>query len=709
MDKATLKKQLAAGVAGAMRAMKPKTAKWLEAQGWRVWYAEIFGQDFIDALTPYHAEAIEWHWESRWALRLGHKPEYLSYFPIWSREFMKSTIARRIAVCDGCLSTSESLPLKDRWGYCLYLSRNREMVSKHAMSIETLLTRPAMRHYYPKLSQVKKNNVGGSKGWRATFFYTESGYVFHFAGLDEGVAGGNIDDVRPTIIIPDDVDGRKDSAVLAENRFNTLTTEILPMAQRGTLTFFAQNLITRFSAMYRIWKGHSRVLTDRKPTDPIPAIWNLKTEIRTVDGIVKDVVVGGIPTWHLFGLDRAQECIDREGLAAFLTERQHEVEQNREGMILQHWNDAVHVISISEFAAIYGSWDIPKSWGKEVFNDWARTKTAKHANVAGILTVSAQNAAIPGLTFLFHPMSFAANTAPEDVALRLLHTISPTVPVNGQVKTWRELFKDVIDRTNLGQYVADTSRLIEARREALATIIPNFARPIIRLNNYRTFRGSHEQSKTGALEIYNRVFGLNFVPKNPGGDGGIDALNLLQMVDYEQAHAFRAGEMGRTNYHVVVEDDPDDEGVETVTPGGTVMIRRPIPLSTSMSPVDLHDTQLLRFQFANCRWRDPHLTITGEVEGEILKINDDFLQGHMMLLCDRSLKAAPLSAEEKAEAILVEKAPGLALETILSDPTRFTQGALAMRDRAKARIRKDLDEGGFTSPLLRAEEEIFRN
>lgn len=667
----------------------------LEAKGWEEWYGTVFGWDFVDALAPHHVDALEWHWNARMALRKGETPEYLSYFPIWAREAMKSTVARRLTVCDAALSTSDVLEPRKRAGYCLYVSRNRDMASKHALSIETLLGSRGVRRYYPKLSQVRKNNMGGSKGWRATFFYTEAGYVYQFSGVDEGVAGGNVDDTRPTLLVPDDIDSRTDSPVVTQNRFTTFTTEILPMAQKGTLVFFAQNLITRYSVMYKIHKGHVRVLTNRRPTQPIKAINNLVTITDTVNGIVKDVVVSGTPTWHLFGLDRAQECIDREGLPAFLKERQHEVEQDRSGLVLQNWDDRVHVISKSEFANKFGTREMPQAWYKDIANDWARTNTQFHANVAGILATSAQNSAHPGLTFLFHPMSFAANTAPEDVALRILTAVAPRVLANGKMVKWDQLMKDTLQRSGMDQYDFSLSELIDQRRKVLATVFPKYVRPVLRAQKVRRLRGSHEQSKTGALEVYQRVFGMDFVATNPGGSGGVDMLNLMQTVDYSQDHLFRAGEKGMSNYYVVVEDDPNS----------TSAIPGPPPFEESMSPDELFDGARLRYQFANCRYRDPHLTVAGEVEGEILKLHDDFLSIHMFWLHDQTGQNMPLTGEEKAEAMLAVAAPDMTLEAIFSDPTRWRHGALAAREHALAKMKRNTAKPIFSSALAQAEWE----
>ena len=67
-------------------------------KGWRVCYAEWFGESFADSMAPHHAEAVEWHWESRIAFFEKRKPEYLAYFPIWSRGHAKSSYAERMVV-----------------------------------------------------------------------------------------------------------------------------------------------------------------------------------------------------------------------------------------------------------------------------------------------------------------------------------------------------------------------------------------------------------------------------------------------------------------------------------------------------------------------------------------------------------------------------------------------------------------------------------
>lgn len=651
----------------------------LESKGWCAWYAEMFGQSFVDALDSaetedaHHSEALKWHYEARQALLRGERPpeDFYAYFPTWSRGNMKTTLGRAMLVCDACLSLSTGVG-----GYALIPAGTKKKGRSTAISLEHLLNSPKIQQYYPLLSRVKRNPYGQSKGWTADFIYTEANYVFHFVGLDEGMAGANVVDVRPTFIMPDDIDSREDSPVISENRFHVFTSEVLPSRQANTLVYWAQNLISRYSVRYRIEKQRDRVLTNRKPTVPIPAVRGLVTETRNIGGIVKDVVVAGKPTWRVWDSQRVQDEIDTYGLPAFLRECQHEVEQDKEGLVLQNYNDAVHVISVSQFESIYGTRSMPSYWNKYVFNDWARTKTKHHANVAGVLTVSAQNTVLPGIVFLCHPMSFPAGSAPEDVAERLLTTISPTVRSGHKVFTWSELIRATLQKLSIEDLTKGTQELIEKRRTLLARVIPPLVQPILRAQNYRAFRGSHEQSKTGALEVYLKYFGLPFRGTNPGGDGGIDKLNFLQKVDYDTRHPFREGK-GYSNYYIVVPDDPKDK---SKIPG-------PVPYNESLTPDDLHDHELVRYQFKNWRFRDPHLTVTGEQEGELLKMNDDFGNGHQFLLYDELLSAVPLNYGENLEA--AEPELGVLNQKIAKDKTLTPQDQMkfhVLQGMAKKKI-----------------------
>ena len=634
--------------------VSPEEIHNLIKQGWRAWYAHLFGQSFVDVLDSaetddkHHSEAIEWHWEARLALLRGGRPpnDWFAYFPTWSRGHMKSTVAERMVVTDAGLSVVYKQP-----GFALYIGREKTKIQESIGNIELLLSSPPVRRMFPSLSTVKRNEETNQKRqWTGTYLHTAADYVIKGGTIESAQAGARVGETRPTFQIPDDVDSRDDSPVISDNILRALATEILPMRQANTLCFWAQNLISRYTARYRIETQQVRVLTNRKPAIRVPAVRGLVTEPRTVDGFIRDIVVAGKSTWRAWNRERIQDEINAMGLPAFLSEMQHEVEQSREGLVLQFWDDDVHVISYSQFERMFGTRDLPRYWTKYVYNDWARTKTKYHANVCGTVTVSPQNTRLPGCVFVFNPMSFNAGTSPEDVALRLLKSISP-LTLTGH--SWDELVKSTLDRKHLERYVTDTTRLIEQRRVLLADVIPKFVAPVIRAQNYQVFRCSHE--RTDVQKVFRNVFGLPFQGINPGGDGGVDTLNLLQRVDYSLAHPIIPGKKGYTRFFLVVDDDltrPCVIDAQPVTYGDGKIVYEPMPYRDTLSPDDLHDADLFRYQSRNWRIRDPYMTSKGEIEGDLLKMNDDHGNGMCMLFYDGCVQAVPLTGEERYEAMM---------------------------------------------------------
>jgi len=571
----------------------------LIAKGWRETYRELFG-NFVDACADHHIEAIEWHWESRLAFLEKRRPQYLAYFPIFSRGHMKSTLAERMVVVDGILSYAKSEP-----GYCLFLSKNKEKVQEHISNIEALLSSDAVRQWCPKLSNPSRKEITGQqKKWTSSFLKSEANFSIQGGTLDSGLAGSRVEDTRPTAILLDDIDGREDSPVIAEARFRQLTTEILPMRQSNTLVFFAQNLISRYSTMFRIHTGQARVLTNRKPTEPIPAVRNLVTEQRTVDGIVKDVYVSGEPTWHMWDTARIQDEIDTEGLESFLRECQHAVAESKEGRILYNYDDNVHAISESEFAAVYGSLDAWLSWRKKPGNDWARTKTDKHANVAGWLTVSSEGTKHPAMTFFMYPMSFQANTAAEDVAERILSCLTPYA---FDTTTWSELRKDTLRRMKADVFTSSIADQVRYEHGELSKIVPTYTKPLLQRCNVQIGDMSHEMDTV--RRIYSSVYGLGMKGVNPRKHGGTELINRDMKVDYDEVHPFRPEQKGYTRWFMVVPDDMTRDAYREVN-GKPVYHPRPYPVVVTSK--DLEDSDLARYQLNNCRYRPPILTVTGE-------------------------------------------------------------------------------------------------
>lgn len=611
-------------------------ARALVNQGWRTTYAELFGQSFIDVLGQHHSESIEWHWNARIDLIEGRKIEYYADFPKWSRGHMKSTIARRIAVVDAFISYAYN-----RGGYCLYFSGTDDKTSKHAVSINQLLQSKPVQHYAPALSRVKRAEEGNrSLGWKATFFYTDAGYVYHFGSLQSGLAGGNVDDLRPTLLIPDDIDDRKDSVAQAEANTKAFTKEILPMGKTGTLTYFAQNLISRFSVMYRIHKNKLKVLTNRRPSEPVPAVIDIEITYRTVGGISKPFITGGRATWEKgMPIEACEEELQRIGEESFRSECLHEVEQSRTGLVHRKYEDSVHAISYSQLASAYGSEDVWKDWYKVPFSDWARTKTKFHANVAGYLAISSQNTKLPGLTFCI-PFSFKADTLPEDVAVRLLSSLSPYASAE---MTWKGLVDEAWKRVNEQQHFQTVADRLEYTKSYYKSMIPKYSRRVLSSCNVSVGANSHSEDKV--REMFNEGFGFSFIASNPAKTEGLEEIDNAMRVDFDLPHLFDPDKQGYTRWYVLC---PDDETQEFKIING-VKVYPPVPYPDALEGDALHDSDLFRYQMCNRRFADPKMTELGETIDVMLKLDDDYGQALQMVYSKRLLTNIPLSKEEKLE------------------------------------------------------------
>jgi hypothetical protein len=608
------RKRAVAVTQSRLRLSQRQTAAELESKGWRAWYGEMFGHGFVAALAPHHVEAIEWHWKALSAKLRGDYFRHDAYISIWSRGHMKSTLARRIAIADACLSVRAGKP-----GYCLYVSGTKDKVRGHALSLETMLTSAKVRQYYPALSRVRKSETSNaSKGWTKNFIYTDAGYVFHFASLDEGVAGANVDNIRPTLIIPDDIDDRKSSPAVAEQRYQVFTREVLPTKTAGTLFFLAQNLINRFSVTYRIYKGRVRILANRFPTKPIPAILNLETQPRTVDGILKDIVIGGEPTWAAYDLARAQSDIDTIGLEAFEAEHQHNIAQQKSGMVLPEFDERVHIITWSQFNAVYGQRSIPKRWTGYIGHDWGNT----HPCVVSAVATAGEGDPLPGTHFLHAGLTFPQNTQSDDVAMAIIERLAPHI----STAHLKNVSPDI-----LAQYLkGGVTGMLNGPRQLAKMTISEHVSEWASHSSISMWHMSHEQKTIRDNYIIN--YGLPFSACNPGASGGVEQIRSYLRVDYSQPHPFKPGEKGLAAFYFIVDDD------QALDADGGSLAK------------DDKGLKLWREQIPEWIWRDPTLTELGMTADKPVKVNDDSGNTLMMIFAHFSLNTAPMTHDQQLEA-----------------------------------------------------------
>lgn len=658
--------------------------KALVEKGCEIFYSMIFGNEFWNELAAHHKEALNWHFEARVALCKGERPpnEWFAYFPIWSRGNNKTTLAEILCVVDAMISLALNVP-----GFCLYIGREKGKVKENIGTIKDWLYHPQVKKYAPQLSEIQVIKDTNEQGrWTADLLQTNANYVFKGVTIESANAGSKFKKTRVTLFVPDDIDDRFDSPVISETRYRLLTSEILPMRQANTLTFFAQNLISRFSVMYRMQKGQSRALANRKPTEPIPAVRNLVTEQRTIDGRIRDIYVSGEPTWKVWDAQRIQDEIDAMTLPVFNTECQHEVEQSKEGMILHNYDDNVHVVSESEFHAMFG--DTWKSWRKKPGNDWARTKTDKHANVASWLMRSPQNCALPNMTF-FMPYSFPADSAPEDVAERLLSALSPfAYEQDGKKVTWADLRKELLRRANADFHTKTVAEKIAFERGELGKAIPKYSKSLLQRCNVQQGEMSHEMDTV--RKIYSSIYGLGLRGVNPGKHGGVEKIIAEMRVDYDSPHPFRPKQMGYTQWFLIA---PDDETHSHELNGKQVFYPKLYP--DAMTTRDLVDSDLARYQLTNFRYQEPKLSISGEVIDDPLKMLDDVPNMLQMMYVGHTLTGDSLTLEQKVQLLI----PKETLEAIKSP-------VMSSGDRLSAQMVYEFEKEQALFQLIPEEERM---
>src|SRR5262249_15491721 len=149
----------------------------------------------------------------------------------------------------------------------------------------------------------------------------------------------------------------------------------------------------------QIYTRRSDVLKRRIVSGPFPAFKGLEVETRqTAEGPV-DVITAGSPTWPDIDLKACEIFLNDSGRPAFLAEYQHDFSASEQGRVIPEYDEALHVITWSEFQAVYGSPYIPEHWRREVGHDVGFTEA--HQSAWTWIATSAMNGPLPGLVFRY--------------------------------------------------------------------------------------------------------------------------------------------------------------------------------------------------------------------------------------------------------------------------------------------------------------------
>jgi hypothetical protein len=283
---------------------------------WRDWLATYFPAYVAMGFASYHVD----YWNWMWTLNPGEPAA--PFVGIWPRGYGKSTsVELGVAACAASRSRR----------YVLYVCETQDQADTHVQNIAGLLESPAFAKQYPAVSRRQIGKYGNPMGWRRNRLRTASGFTVDALGLDTAARGAKVDEVRPDLIVLDDIDGPLDGPSVIARKVTTITKTVIPMRAEHAAVLAVQNLVHPegvFARLAGTAKEKADFLVNRIVSGPHPAIEQMTYEAR--DG--KTVITGGTPTWPAMDLAACQTEMDEMGLTAYLAEKQNKVEAPAGGM-----------------------------------------------------------------------------------------------------------------------------------------------------------------------------------------------------------------------------------------------------------------------------------------------------------------------------------------------------------------------------------------
>lgn len=203
-----------------------------------------------------------------------------------------------------------------------------------------MLQTDVMSVAYPNLADRDVDKYGHAKGWRRNRLRTADGFVVDALGLDTAARGMKVEDMRPDLVVLDDVDESDDTPGTTTKKIRAITRKILPAGARHVGVIAVQNLVHPESVFARLVStgepgepDPAHFLATRRVSGPIPAVYDLDYEhVTDVHGRTRWLITGGAPSWpEGMTLAECQHEIDTFGIEAFLAECQHDEPDLRGG------------------------------------------------------------------------------------------------------------------------------------------------------------------------------------------------------------------------------------------------------------------------------------------------------------------------------------------------------------------------------------------
>jgi hypothetical protein len=281
-------------------------------EGWEEAVRTLFPGALNKPMADRHREAYEFVWD------VEADVAYPAQVYVWPRAGGKSTTLEICTVLFGVRRTRR---------FILYVRETQKQANKSVQNIAAKLQSATIERYYPTLADRAVNRWGLSTGYSQDVLRTADGLVVVALGLDAASRGLKEGDLRPDVIILDDIDGRHDTPEATRKKEETLTDTILGLGTSTTLVFGIQNLIHARSIFSRLVDGTAEYLINRHVVGPIPSLIGFKYEWRYVDELGKraPVITAGTPTWEGQSVADCQRLLWLHGPRSFIRENQHRV------------------------------------------------------------------------------------------------------------------------------------------------------------------------------------------------------------------------------------------------------------------------------------------------------------------------------------------------------------------------------------------------
>src|SRR5262249_49438331 len=145
-------------------------------------------------------------------------------------------------------------------------------------------------------------------------------------------------------------------------------------------------------------------------------------QIEKIDG--RPVIVAGTPNWSRIDRAVAQDMLNKMGEESFHIECQNKTTPAAEKLVWSNFSEALHAISWSQFAEVFGSPRIPAHWNLYAGYDAGTTGPDRHPAVFSVSAVGAENSLLPDDVFLFYEYVAEAGEGEDDMAKALIEDLA---------------------------------------------------------------------------------------------------------------------------------------------------------------------------------------------------------------------------------------------------------------------------------------------